>query len=155
MRGLASFSLLALFVACGEPPTAATLPEPDVSASLEATSAQPSFQVTGSEATDYILIVERDVVESDLAASVEAAGGTLKAFYPFGVAGRPQGVAGGVEGRLNGLGIVRLAVPFGAEVLDVETRRPGFRLRQSSGADQKWCDQGCRQRCAVQSHPHV
>jgi subtilisin family serine protease len=78
--------LLALFVACGEPPTAATLPEPDVSASLEATSAQPSFQVTGSEATDYILIVERDVVESDLAASVEVAGGTLKAFYPFGVA---------------------------------------------------------------------
>jgi subtilisin family serine protease len=79
-------SVLALLVACGEPPTATDPFEADVQPSFEVPAAHPSFDVSDAEARAYILLVGRGVDENDLAASVEAAGGRLEAFYPFGVA---------------------------------------------------------------------
>jgi subtilisin family serine protease len=129
MRGLASFSLLALLVACGEPPTAANLPEPEMPVSFEAASTQPSFEVTGSEAKTYILLVGRGVDESHLAASVEAAGGALKAFYPFGVAVASASTAdfsasiGGVASAVEDVGF-DVSRPVATEALSADIVYP-------------------------------
>ncbi len=78
MRKLTLLSGLVLLFACGEPPTSPSLLPPPV---------QPSFGLfTSAEAPAYVLFLKKNVGRVDLQRAVEAGGGALEAFYPFGIA---------------------------------------------------------------------
>ena len=88
MKRLSVLVLLSVVAGCGDVPTSTVATEGEVPLSRSI--------VDGASAS--ILLLEDGATESDVAAAVEAAGGTLSAYFPFGVAVASGGDLGSIDG---------------------------------------------------------
>jgi subtilisin family serine protease len=133
MRKFVLLVALAFISACAETPTPSNPVDLDL---------PMSFGTVDGNSTTHILLLEDDVLESDLRASVESAGGVLESFFPFGVAvvstsgDELPGTIDGVESSVVDVGFDIPTEAFAGEAITPED----FGYPPNSGDDDIFFD---------------